>query len=212
VGDDIVVDLKSMSRKEKIEYIWDYYKLHIISSIIAIAVIASFIHGQLTRVTYVASVTVIGNAVQESKREELERKFTSLLVKEGEERKQALVEVIVTDKPELSYEMMQRFIVRIAAGELDVVILDKGSFNSFAKQDMFLPLERVSDINLDSYKNEKIEAIGSTGNKGIFAVSVEGNKILEAMGYDTKNKVMGIIASSNQKDNGIKILKEILNN
>jgi hypothetical protein len=205
-----VVDLKSMSRKEKIEYIWDYYKLHIISVIIVIAVLASFIHGQLTKIEYVVNVTMIGNAASEPKREELERKLTSLVVKEGEQRKQAFVDVITTDKSELSYEMTQKFVVRIAAGEIDVVILDKGFFDSFVKQDMFLPLESINQINLSDIKQDKIEASGSNNNKAVYAISVEGNKELEAMGYDTKNKVLGIIASSKQKDNGIKVFKHIL--
>jgi hypothetical protein len=209
MGDGIMVDLKSMSRKEKIEYIWDYYKFHIISGIVVIAVLASFIHGQLTKIEYVVNVTMIGNAVSEPKREELERKFTSLVVKEGEQRKQALIDVITTDKSELSYEMMQKFVVRIAAGEIDVVILDKGNFNSFVKQDMFLPLESITQINLSDIKQDKIEASGSN-NKAVYAISVEGDKGLEDMGYNTKNKVLGIIASSKHKDNGIKVLKDIL--
>lgn len=207
-----MADLKSMSRKEKIEYIWDYYKLHIISVIIVIAVIASFIHGQLTRIDYVVNVTMIGNAVSESKKEELERKYTSLVIKEGEKRKQALIDVIATDKSELSYEMMQKFVVRIAAGEIDAVILDKGFFDSFVKQDMFIPLENISEINLSDIKQSKIEASGSDNNKAVYAISVEGNKELEDIGFDTKNKVLGIMASSKQKDNGIKVFKDILGN
>jgi hypothetical protein len=212
MGEGTMVDLKSMSRKEKIEYIWDYYKLHIISVIVVIAVIASFIHGQLTKIDYVVNVTIIGNAINESKKEEAEKKFTSLVIKEGEQRKQALFDVITTDKSELSYEMMQKFVVRIAAGEIDVVILDKGFFDSFVKQDMFIPLESISQINLSDIKQSKIEASGSTNNKAVYAISVEGNKELEAMEYDTKNKVLGIIASSKNKDNGIKVFKDILDN
>jgi hypothetical protein len=212
MGEGTMVDLKSMSRKEKIEYIWDYYKLHIISVIVVIAVIASFIHGQLTKIDYVVNVTIIGNAINESKKEEAEKKFTSLVIKEGEQRKQALIDVITTDKSELSYEMMQKFVVRIAAGEIDVVILDKGFFDSFVKQDMFIPLESISQINLSDIKQSKIEASGSTNNKAVYAISVEGNKELEAMGYDTKNKVLGIMASSKNKDNGIKVFKDILDN
>jgi hypothetical protein len=211
MGDGSMVDLKSMSRKEKIEYIWDYYKFHIISVIVVIAIIASLIHGQLTKIEHVVNVTMIGNAVSEPKREELEKKFTSLVVKEGEQRKQALIDVITTDKSQLSYEMMQKFVVRIAAGEIDVIILDKGNFDSFVKQDMFLPLDSISEISLSDIKQDKIEASGSN-NKAVYAISVEDNKELEDMGYDTKNKVLGIIASSKQKDNGVKVFKDILNN
>ncbi len=206
-----MADLKSMSKREKIEYIWDYYKIHIIAAIVIVAFIASFVHGQLTKVDYVVNVTMIGNVLEESKVQSLEKRFTGLVVKEGEKRKQAFIDVMPSDNFQLEPQMLQKFIVRVAAGEIDIVILDKSNFDNFVKQDMFLPLDSISEINLADIKQEKIEASGSS-QKAIYAISVEGNKALESMGVNTKNKVIGIVASSKHKDNGIIVLKDILKN
>ncbi|MGK0466111.1 hypothetical protein [Clostridium sp.] len=63
-----MVDLKSMSKKKKAEYIWDYYKVHIIGTIAIICIVGSLIHSQLTKIDYVFNLTVIGNVVDVNKK------------------------------------------------------------------------------------------------------------------------------------------------
>ena len=50
-----------MSKKKKIEYIWDYYKIHIIATLTVLCIIFSIIHSQITKTNYVFSMTMIGN-------------------------------------------------------------------------------------------------------------------------------------------------------
>jgi hypothetical protein len=205
-----MADLKNMSRKEKIEYIWDYYKLHIIGVVLLVFFIGSFVYGQLTKVEYVSNLTIIGSSANQTKLGELEKKLTALVVKEGEKRRQAMVEFAPADKSGLSYEFTQRFVVRVAAGEIGVVVLDKSLYEDLIKQGMFLKLDNLNELNLSSIKSSKLE--GSTGEqgKGIYAVSVEENETLKDLGYDTTNKVMGIIPSTKQKSNDIKVFKWLL--
>lgn len=200
-----MADLKGMSRKEKIEYIWDYYKLHIIGAIAVIFFIGSFIHGMVTRIDYVANVTLIGSSISQTKVTEFEKQLTSMVVKEGEKRKQAIVEFTPTDKSEMSFEFMQKFMAKVSAGEIGIVVLDKGFYDTFIKQGMFLRLDNINNINLSNIKYSKIEGNTQEQGSGIYAISAEGNKALEDLGYDTKNKMIGIIASSSQKNNDFKI-------
>ncbi|MEK6263486.1 MAG: hypothetical protein N2B06_01685 [Clostridium sp.] len=86
-----MVDLKSMSKKKKAEYIWDYYKLHIIGTLVIISIVGSLIHSQLTKIDYVFNLTMIGNGIDATMKSNLENKLTSVVVKEGEIRKQAIV-------------------------------------------------------------------------------------------------------------------------
>ncbi len=85
-----MVDLKGMSKKKKAEYIWEYYKLHIIGVLVVICIIASFIHGQITKVDYVFNLTMLGNTVDTSKMTDLESKLTKVVVKDGDKKKQAI--------------------------------------------------------------------------------------------------------------------------
>ena len=211
-----MVDLKSMSNKKKAEYIWEYYKLHIIGVLAVIFIVASVIHGQITKIDYVFNLTLIGNNVDENKKTEVEKQLTNIVIKDGEERKQAIVDVIPLEgsskaNASMSNVNTQKFIAKISVGEIDVVILDKGMFESFVKQGMFSRLDNISKLSLTSIKNEKLEASGSDEIKAVYAINAEDIKMFKDMGFDTDNKVIGIISTCKQVDKAAMVLKWLLN-
>ena len=210
-----MVDLKSMSKIKQAEYIWEYYKLHIIGILAIIFIVASLIHSQKTKIDYVFNLTMIGNTIDESKKSDLEKQLTSIVVKEGETRKQAIVDVITPNSSNsavaiIPNEYMQRFIAKMSIGELDVIILDKSIFETLVKQDVFLRLDNISKLNLTSIKNKKIEARGSDNNKAVYAINAEDTKIFKDMGFNTNNKVIGIISSCKRIDKATLVLKWLL--
>lgn len=202
-----MADLKSMSRRERLQYIWDYYKLHIIGVIVLAALVVSFIYGQVTKIVYVGNVTILGDVLEESKREEFQKIITGAVVKEGEKKKQAFVDSFSVGKDQIGAQMMQKFIVKIAAGDIDVVVLDKEMFEEFVKQDMFMD---VDESKLENSKLDKIEISLNQGNKKVVAVGAEGSSLLETIGLDTRNKVIAMPRSSINKENGMKIFQELI--
>jgi len=211
-----MIDLKSMSKKKKAEYIWEYYKLHIIGVLAIIFILGSLIHGQVTRIDYVFDLTMIGNIVDENKKTNLENQLTNIVIKEGEKRKQAIVDIIPLEgsskaSSTMSSMNMQKLIAKISVGEIDVVILDKGLMESFIKQDMFLRLDNINTLNLASIKNEKLEAKGSDNIKAVYAINAVDIKIFKDMGFDTDNMAIGIISTCKQVDKAVFVLKWLLN-
>ena len=215
-----MVDLKGMSRKKKAEYIWDYYKIHIICIIAIIFIVGSIINSQMTKIDYVFNLTMFGSSVDENKSTELEKQLTKLVVKDGEERKEATVANIPidgssSDNASISSQYMQKFVAQVSVGDIDLLVLDKVMFESLVKKDIFLKLNNISQLDLDSIKNEKIEASGSdsnsNSNKAVYAINVQDNKMFKDMGYDTQSKVIGIVSTSKQKDRAILVVKWLLN-
>ena len=211
-----MVDLKGMSKKKKAEYVWEYYKLHIIGSLVLICVIGSIIHSQITKVDYVFSLTMLGNTVDTNKKTDLETQLTKVVVSDGDTKKQATVSNISfgdsnSSDPAMSSQYMQKFVAQLSVGELDVVILDKDMFESFVKQDMFLKLNNISGLNLASIKNKKIEASASDNTKAVYGIDAENIKLFKNIGFDTTNKVIGIISTTKQKNNSTLVLKWLLN-
>jgi hypothetical protein len=210
-----MVDLKSMSNKKKAEYIWDYYKIHIIGTIVIIGILGSLIHSQLTKVDYVFNLTVIGKLVDSNKKDDLEKQITSLVVSDGAIRKQAIVDIIPPSSSNnpadiMPVEYTQKFTAMLSVGGLDVIVLDKSVFDIFVKQDILLKLDNATGLNLDSIKNEKIKAIGSDDKSEVYAINAEDIKILKDTGLDTKNKVIGIISTCKQQDKSILVLNWLL--
>ena len=111
----------------------------------------------------------------------------------------------------MSSQYMQKFVAQLSVGELDVVILDKDMFESFVKQDMFLRLDNISGLDLASIKSEKIEASETNKTKAVYAINAKDIKIFKNIGFDTTNKVIGIISSTKQKNNSVSVLKWLLN-
>ena len=71
----------NMSSKEKVDYIWDYYKIPIIAVLIIIVSLVSFIHSQATKINYIFNFTVLSTTIQDDKKENFEKELTALLVK-----------------------------------------------------------------------------------------------------------------------------------
>lgn len=211
-----MVDLTGMSKKKKAEYIWEYYKLHIIGVLVLICIIGSIIHGQITKVDYVFNLTMLGNTVDTNKMTDLETQLTSVVVKDGDKKKQATISNMSlgdsnNSDSAMSSQYMQKFVAQLSVGELDVVILDKDMFESFVKQDMFLRLDNISGLDLASIKSEKIEASETNKTKAVYAINAKDIKIFKNIGFDTTNKVIGIISSTKQKNNSVSVLKWLLN-
>ena len=211
-----MVNLKNMSKKKKVEYIWEYYKLYIIGVLVITFMVGSLIYSQVTKVDCIFNLTIIGNMVDGNKRADLEKQLTSLVVKEGDKKKQALVEFIPQDSSSktgsvMSNQNMQKFIASLSVGEIDVVILDKHILQSLAKQDAFSQLDNIAQLDLDSVKNEKVKASGSDNNRVTYAIDAGNIKTLKDMGFDTTNKVISIATSSKQKDKAALVIKWMLN-
>ena len=210
-----MVDLKNMSRKEQIEYIWEYYKLHIIGVLAIIFIIASIINSQRTKIDYVFNLTMIGNTIDDNKKSDLEKQLTSIVVKKGEIRKQAFIDNIPLDSSSnavdtMPNEYMQGFIAKMSAGELDVIILDKSIFETLVKQGVLLRLDNIRQLNLSSIKNEKIKTSGRDKSKYVYAINAENIKALKNIEFNTNNKVIGIISSCKQIDKATLVLKWLL--
>ncbi|MBU3170739.1 hypothetical protein [Clostridium estertheticum] len=210
-----MVDLKGMSKHKKAEYIWEYYKFHIIGALAIVCIIISIIHSQITKPDYVFNLTMISNIADTNKVTNLESLLTKVVVKDGSTRKKAIVSSMPIDTSknanlQTTSQYMQKLTAEVSVGELDVIILDKTMFESFAKQDMFLRLDNISELNLDSLKGEKIHAIGSDKKNDVYAIDAKDITLLKKLGFDLKNKVIGIVGSTKQKYNSILVLKYLL--
>lgn len=203
-----MADLKSMSGKEKREYIWDYYKLHILGGAFVLFFIVSFVYGQITKIDYVANLTIVAGVGYDSKVPELEKQITELVVKDGDKKKSAAVDVIPIENQETpDAQLLQKFTVKMAAKEIDVAVLDKVMFNNIVKQEGCMQLDTMSEIDLTAVKGEKVEGTTDNGTKGVFAISAKGNSILESLGVNTESKVIAIMNTTTRKDTAIEIFK-----
>ena len=209
-----MVDIKGLTGKKKVQYIWDYYKIHIIVTIIALFSIIGFIHGQITKINYEFNMTIIGITSSEDKIDEFQKKLTPIVIKNGSKKQSARIETMPVDslmdgKTQVSVQYMQKFGAEVSANVIDLLIMSKSDYQSFQKQGMFLKLDNVQGMDLSHVKAEKLEM---ASDKGVYGINLKDNKILTDFGVKTDNMILCIPCNTKQKDKAILATKWIIEN
>jgi hypothetical protein len=198
--------MAGMSRKEKVHYIWYYYKMHIIGSLLLIVAVTSFIVDTLNNKEVLLNVTLMGKYVNSEKLETLQTKTTEDLVKDPKNKTEIRYDYLSkSDDPRDQFTpiSIQKLTASVAAADIDILILDKNDFEIYAKQGMFLPLTSIPEfasIDLKGYETIKYSNKENDIKEDIYAINIAALPILKDVSFDTKDKVLGIISNSKHLD------------
>ena len=75
---------KALSPKEKYRYIWEYYKIHIIITLLSIVGLASFIHTMMTKKSTYCTITYYNSYIDENQLYSLRDTLNDLLIENPE--------------------------------------------------------------------------------------------------------------------------------
>lgn len=206
--------LKDMSLKDKVWYIWEYYKFHILGVLIVIGIF-----------------WVIGTSIYRST-------FDSTLYcmyinnrSEGELNTDVLTEDFhdymgFTDKQlintesaflsygdntsEFSYASMAKISALVASNELDVMIGDEENFDHYASMGAYADLEELLPADLlDVVKDRLVYAADESGVSRACGVTVDGTEFAEKSNLTLSPAVLGVISNSRNTDNCIALIRYI---
>ena len=146
---------KEMSAKGKLEYFWDYYKVHTIVAILAILFAAMFIRDIVTAKDY-NFYSILFNARQLSG-DSLESAFSEYAGLDTENYEcyiDASTGLSLTSFTEYDMATVQKLMATIQIGDLDTVMFNSELFNNYAGNEMFLDLRTVlSKEELNTWKD-----------------------------------------------------------
>lgn len=195
--------LHKMRFREKIDYIWTYYKvwMGIALAIILICVIIgqSIYNSQFESV---CSIVVLNNLAMEG--EELENDIRNYL---EEEDKYHTVEVdysmSLTGNDSTDYNSIMKVTAIFAARNLDIMVAPKEWIEYFAQQEAFYPIEEY-------LTEEEIELYG--GSPGDYAIHIPADSILTEYGVVVgEDTCVAITSISPNPENAKKVLSYIMN-
>lgn len=146
---------KEMSAKGKLEYFWDYYKVHTIVAILVIFFAAMFIRDIVTAKDY-NFYSILFNARQLSG-DSLESAFSEYAGLDTENYEcyiDASTCLSLTSFTEYDMATVQKLMATIQIGDLDTVVFNSELFNNYAGNEMFLDLRTVlSKEELNTWKD-----------------------------------------------------------
>ena len=146
---------KEMSAKGKLEYFWDYYKVHTIVAILVIFFAAMFIRDIVTAKDY-NFYSILFNARQLSG-DSLESAFSEYAGLDTENYEcyiDASTGLSLTSFTEYDMATVQKLMATLQIGDLDTVVFNSELFNNYAGNEMFLDLRTVlSKEELNTWKD-----------------------------------------------------------
>ncbi len=147
--------IKNRPFKEKLSYFFDYYKFHVLGTIIGVVAIVSLIYTFATRKD-IAFYAVILNAMSQESAEEYSNTISDYLEIDSKE-----YDVLFDTSMYIDFETMdkstlnssQKFLVYMTSSQLDVVISDTASLEHYSYLDTFRDLREIlSEEQLEKYE------------------------------------------------------------
>ena len=136
--------LKDMSRKEKLNYFWEYYKMHTIATVIILCLFISIIHNVITNKPY-SFYAIVLNAI-ELDSDVLGEEFSQFAGIDNT-RYNCFIDtghhLNTMDVSPYEMALVQRMMATVAAGHLDSVVTDGFTFIYFADNEFFTDLSTI---------------------------------------------------------------------
>ncbi|WP_026511910.1 MULTISPECIES: hypothetical protein [unclassified Butyrivibrio] len=144
--------LKGMGFKAHWDYFWDYYKIHVIVGVIALATIISLVHDITSQKPYALSATFVNTASME----EPDTLIAGFAEYEGIDTTKFNISIDASSTIDMqnpdqyTIANSERIYAMIAAKDLDLIMADETIFDNYSKNEMFVDLREYfteSELN-----------------------------------------------------------------
>lgn len=211
------ITFKEMNKKEKVKHIWEYYRWHILATVIAVVMIFSL--GKTILFPEPPDEVDIVIAAQMYTNTD----YNSVLQQFKEEFKTGLDLMNINwEDAESAFVMLQKIPLMITTDEMDIFGTSSDAYEDFVKiygEDMFTPLEDIPALSdlLEKYKDNLITCDyvnDENGNKiatenHVYGIRVD--KLSNIPCIDANEEiVIGLTSRVKDLDKAIVMLKYIL--
>ena len=208
--------LKTMTWAEKKEYIWDYYKIHIIGTIIAIASIVCFVFMFMQNNYNAVFTTVVvdGNMTGFSDHKDiLTQEFTKYLGIDGK-NKRVIFDNNYTLKQQTgdqdSYYSTQKIVAMATAKSIDGYLSEYDYVTFYSADDeLFLTdlTELLTADELSKLSNYLVYYTTTDGTKIPIAVDLTSTRVKTGTNLTMTRPCYGVVSTSTHKDNAVKFIR-----
>ncbi|MEK3887183.1 hypothetical protein [Bacillus sp. FSL K6-3431] len=191
--------LAPMSNSEKIKYIWHYYRIHIIVTILLILVVVFSINSIRNKKDTMMNLMVVGELINTEEISELRKALNEDLLnpKEQESAEISVQEVMysVNDMNPQMQAGLQKMAAELSAGYVDILLVEKSFFDEMNKDDQLLDIQQLygkplpvaeDDVHFAQDKDNMATGINVAAIKQLKDVILDEN-IVMCIPANTKN-------------------------
>ena len=148
---------KDMSLKGKLGYFWDYYRIHTAVVLVVLALAVMFIRQYRANKDYAFYAVLVNVDTTRIQNNQWSDEFSEYAGIDTEEYAAAFDTSFIISRDnfsEYSITSMEKLVVMIASGIIDVIVADTGTFESQAQNEYYANLETVLPKELlDKYSD-----------------------------------------------------------
>lgn len=205
--------LKDMPLGKKVGYLWEYYRLHALFSIIAIAIIVYTVHEIITPdIETRLYAAIIDNPVEPAVLEDYTAQFTEHLQLDPEKE-----EVVISPQfyfaadNEYAMSMRQVLVTYVAAQDIDIIIAPKSEFESYSYYGYMYSLSDLLPTDLYSKLSDHFY-IGTREEDpeekvyGIYLTDAALFKNNERISEDNPY-ILGVIGNSRRTEDSVEFIR-----
>lgn len=138
-----------MKFRKEIQYIWDYYKFPLVVLCIFLYIIGYFLYGHFTRKDTILYTALVNVSASESLTQQLSTDFIPYIKEDSSKKElQLYTGLYLTDDEnnpnhEYTYASRMKILASIDGEQLDVVLMNKESFDAFSQNGYLYNLEAL---------------------------------------------------------------------
>lgn len=213
-----VKPFKEMNFQEKKRHIIDYYKWHILITIVVIGCLTNIIYNMVTAKDQILGVLFVNYIVIEDCPEDADTYFTDFVKENGYDPDKSVVNVntsmLLDPNSEMSYQQMDALEMLFLTNMYSAFFSEKDTFLAYAKQDTFDDLRNyVSEDTLKKYGDYVVYNTSPVDNFtypcGVILTKDNCKWLAENQPYDTC--YFGVCVGADHKELTIKFAQYILN-
>lgn len=205
--------LKRMSWSDRIWYIWEYYKFHIIGiglAAIVLWIIGNAIYAQ-TFTTRLSIAIINDRTPSSSSTEPLEESLKEYLNCGPKDLIQISSDLSLSQdgiSSQMDYAAVTKIAAMVATHELDIMISDSSAIEAYAREDAFISLEELLPEDLYQIVQPQIlEVSDSQGNLVPAALSLENTSFAQETGVTLSPPYLSVLSMSEHKEDAVAMIR-----
>ncbi|MBQ6461695.1 MAG: hypothetical protein IJJ59_00030 [Pseudobutyrivibrio sp.] len=197
---------KQLSAKQKLQYIWDYYKIHIIVTVVLICAIFSIIKTVKHAGSVDLYVAYVNVAVDDAINDDLADR-SGLIISNYKD-------LLITEDPssenlEYAYASSMKLTSALSADRLDVIIGDSYAMSYANGAEYLVNIEDFVEANNPQLLDKLKPLFLLDDNGKAYAIDVSALGPFADAGY-SEPIYLGIVASDNHVDGKLTLLREFM--
>lgn len=210
--------LREMSFKEKVSYLWEYYRMHAFVFILVVAITSSVVYNIVKpKIETKLYAAMINNVITEEYLDQLEIKFAEHLeLDPAAEKIELNPQFQFGGSPEYTMNLKQVLTTYVAAQDVDIIIAPESEFSEYALYGYMstisdlLPTDLYTSLADQFYITKmEVEPGEEIYEEGVFGIYLTDTKLLKEHTVVPPEEpyLLGIVANSRREENVVEFIR-----